>query len=175
MTHEEAHYYGREEYVSNLLESLEDCYKTIREEIGKDAAEKAYKEIVKKQIVYYTEMMVRGYIYENIYRKILNLIKKASHLHDNYNVIKACDSQLNEAVTNVEVGVKSYRSGDLLIPGNIEELPALETARVGFVAPKTIDLRDYCIKTRNQFDRPWCAAYAATSFLSNVFFPFNIR
>lgn len=60
-------------------------------------------------------------------------------------------------------------AGDLLVPGNLEELPVLEVARTGFVAPETIDLRDYCVQTRDQMSTPWCAAYSATSFKSNIY------
>ena len=62
-----------------------------------------------------------------------------------------------------------YRTGDLLIPGNLDELPVLEAAIGRFVAPATIDLRDYCVMTRDQGGNPWCAAYSATSFKSNIF------
>ena len=74
-----------------------------------------------------------------------------------------------EDCTEVEQGASTHRAGDLLIPGNLGELPALEFARGGFVAPETIDLRDYCLQTRDQGGNPWCAAYSATSFKSNIF------
>ena len=74
----------------------------------------------------------------------------------------------SEDSSEVEDGETTHRAGDLLIPGNLEELPTLDVTRGGFVAPQTIDLRDYCIKTRNQGSKPWYAAYSATSFKSNI-------
>jgi hypothetical protein len=68
---------------------------------------------------------------------------------------------------NPEYREQIYRVGCLLTPDNIDELPFL-APRANFVAPATVDLRDYCIKTRNQGKLPWCAAYAATSFVSNI-------
>ena len=168
MTNEEAFYFGREEYVSNLLDSLDTCYVSMRSEIGEGAAERGYKGIIQKQIDYYTEMRMKGYISDSLYRTILKKINSVSVQHDMRYVILPSDSLRNEDNTIVGIGGVSYRAGDLLIPGNLEELPSLEVAKGGFVAPQTIDLRDYCIKTRDQGSNPWCAAYSATSFKSNI-------
>lgn len=62
---------------------------------------------------------------------------------------------------------QNHRLGCLLIPDNIDTLPFL-APRVSFIAPDTIDLRDYCTKTRDQRDNPWCAAYSAMGFASNI-------
>ena len=61
----------------------------------------------------------------------------------------------------------AYRVGCILVPNNLEQLPLL-TPRKSFIAPETVDLRDYCCATRDQGNKPWCAAYAATGFASNV-------
>lgn len=58
--------------------------------------------------------------------------------------------------------------GDLLIPSDLDELPILSFRKKEFKAPRTIDLRDYCVKTQDQKDKPWCAAYAACGFASNI-------
>ena len=56
----------------------------------------------------------------------------------------------------------------LLTPRNLEKYPMLEMAKGRFVAPETIDLRDYCTRTTDQGSKPWCAAYAAAGFVSNI-------
>ena len=173
MTREEANFYGQVEYVSNLLNSLDECYVSMRDELGEEAAERGYNDIIQKQIEYYTGMRSQGYINDSIYRNILNLIKKVSVQHEdrygNKQTQPTCEESQSIVCGGIASGISSYRSGDLLIPGNLEELPTLEAARTGFVAPATIDLRDYCIRTRDQGYRPWCAAFAATSFQSNVY------
>lgn len=63
---------------------------------------------------------------------------------------------------------KLFSKWGLLEPRNIEKLPFLEFARGHFVCPDTIDLRDYCLKTSDQGSNPWCAAYAAAGFVSNI-------
>jgi len=54
------------------------------------------------------------------------------------------------------------------VPDNLEDVPALSLYGRNFVAPKTIDLRDYCTKTEDQGRKPMCAAYAAAQWAENV-------
>lgn len=61
-----------------------------------------------------------------------------------------------------------YKTGNIFVPENIESLPILQAKSKKFVAPETIDLRDYCIKPQDQGDTPYCTAYAAVGFLSNI-------
>ena len=61
-----------------------------------------------------------------------------------------------------------YKIGDLITPKNVNTLPTLAFKPTAFLAPKTIDLRDYCAKTQDQGALPWCAAYSACGFATNV-------
>lgn len=61
-----------------------------------------------------------------------------------------------------------YPVGDLLIPKRLEMMKQLSLIGKRFVAPNTVDLRDYCSRTRDQGNKPWCAAYAAAGFASNI-------
>ena len=44
----------------------------------------------------------------------------------------------------------------------------MEAKNKKFIAPETIDLRDYCVKAQDQGGSPYCTAYAAVGFLSNI-------
>lgn len=57
---------------------------------------------------------------------------------------------------------------DVLVPENLDTLPMLSFSKARFVAPKSVDVQDYCVMTQDQGNRPWCAAYAASAFASNV-------
>ena len=167
MTREEANYYGTEKYITFFIEGLEDAFKTMAEIIGESSAREGVAKILGKQIQYYTEMRSGGFIYDSVYRRILTKIKEAQE--KNKGGIAIPNAKSDEDIVPLEAyATESHRAGDLLIPGNLEELPALEVTRGGFVAPATIDLRDYCIQTRDQGTKPWCAAYSATSFKSNI-------
>lgn len=61
-----------------------------------------------------------------------------------------------------------YRIGCCKVPKDIDKLPTLQFANGGFVAPDTVDLRDYCTKTEDQGSTPMCAAYTAAGFAENI-------
>lgn len=61
-----------------------------------------------------------------------------------------------------------YKLGTMLEPPSIGTLLGLSIKGERFLAPSTIDLRDYCVKTSDQGKLPWCAAYAAAGFASNI-------
>lgn len=63
---------------------------------------------------------------------------------------------------------KQYRVGTVLVPKQLDSMMQLSLGKSGFLVPKSIDLRDYCVSTRDQGSRPWCAAYAAVGFAANV-------
>jgi len=53
-------------------------------------------------------------------------------------------------------------------PDKIRSMPLLSLYGSNFVAPKTIDLRDYCTKSEDQGRKPWCAAYATAQWAENI-------
>ena len=53
------------------------------------------------------------------------------------------------------------------MPKNIDSYPLL-APRGLFIAPTTVDLRDYCTRTQDQGPLPWCAAFAAAGFAANI-------
>lgn len=69
---------------------------------------------------------------------------------------------------SIETLIDEHRVGGLVVPDNIDVLPVLSARKEVFVAPRMVDLRDYCTKTQDQGNKPWCAAYAAVGFASNV-------
>lgn len=58
--------------------------------------------------------------------------------------------------------------GDLIVPPDLDELPALKFSPNQFVAPKTINCMDYFLPAKDQGSKPWCAGYSAASFLENI-------
>ena len=71
---------------------------------------------------------------------------------------------------NVDVNemLKKFPVGDCVVPDNIEELPKLAMPNHKFVAPRTVDLRDYCTPTSNQGSKPHCAGHAAAAYAENI-------
>ena len=63
---------------------------------------------------------------------------------------------------------KDYVTGDCLVPKDIDKLPALSLSATKFMAPATIDNRDYCLRPLTQGQNPWCAAYTAKMFCEVV-------
>lgn len=64
--------------------------------------------------------------------------------------------------------IVEYPVGYLKVPANLEERKSFALSSSKFVAPRHVDLRDYCTKTENQGRYPWCAAYAGTSMVENL-------
>lgn len=61
-----------------------------------------------------------------------------------------------------------HPAGFLKVPSNLVDLPMFRASNHMFIAPRTIDMRDYCTKTEDQGTRPMCAAYSATSMVENI-------
>lgn len=58
--------------------------------------------------------------------------------------------------------------GDLIVPKNLDDMPALSFSASQFVAPKTIYCMDYFLPAKDQGKKPWCAGYSAAEFLENI-------
>lgn len=63
---------------------------------------------------------------------------------------------------------KSHTVGFCKMPKDIERIPTFGFTNGRFVAPDTVDLRDYCTKTEDQGSLPYCAAYTAAGFAENI-------
>ena len=68
---------------------------------------------------------------------------------------------------------KTHKAGYLEVPKDLDVLPSLAFGGTKFVAPCTVDLRDYCTRTEDQGSKPWCAAYSAAGFAENVLWRIN--
>ncbi len=73
-----------------------------------------------------------------------------------------------EKEQNLEELSEKFVVGDCVVPENIDELPKLALPNHKFVAPRTVDLRDYCTPTTNQGRLPHCAGHAAASYAENI-------
>lgn len=62
---------------------------------------------------------------------------------------------------------KRHPVGFCKMPKGFSHLPVLSATRQ-FMAPSRVDLRDFCTRTEDQADRPWCAAYAAAQWTENI-------
>lgn len=63
---------------------------------------------------------------------------------------------------------KAHKVGFCKMPKDIEQIPTFGFTNGRFVAPDTVDLRDYCTKTEDQGSLPYCAAYTAAGFAENI-------
>jgi len=77
-------------------------------------------------------------------------------------------SDSSKSASTDEEFAKLHKVGFCKIPTDIDELPALKASSSRFIAPATIDLRDYCTKTEDQGSKPWCAAYTAAQWCENI-------
>lgn len=83
-------------------------------------------------------------------------------------------TQAVEEAEKAEEFAKLHPVGFCKKPKNLDELPRLSAA-TGFMAPKRVDLRDYCTQTEDQLDKPWCAAFAAAGWAENIMWRRNDR
>ena len=73
----------------------------------------------------------------------------------------------NDNLTDIEFA-NLHQVGFCKVPDNIEEIPSLKASSDKFIAPATVDLRDYCTRTEDQGSKPWCAAYTAAQWCENI-------
>lgn len=81
---------------------------------------------------------------------------------------KEQDEAEAKRLNSIDLSTSEFMVGDILVPEDIDELPALSVSATQFRAPSTIDNRDYCLKPMNQGRNPWCAAYTAKMFCEVV-------
>ena len=171
------------------LKRLDSVYEYARGELDSNTAEKQYKRMFGRLQDGYAKAYIDGILSKKHY--VLALGAFAEFLEEHK---KGREQNKEEPTTKQQAidtfewkmfvphlrgeGTTKWRTAEerkklfskwgLLEPRNIEKLPFLEFAREHFVCPETIDLRDYCVKTSDQGSNPWCAAYAASGFVSNI-------
>jgi hypothetical protein len=156
-------------YNPDWILKLNDIYAALIQLEGKEAATKKYNEAIHNRVV---EIMG---LYASHVVPLSSCMEAIQNIKDNTWAEGTNDLSSNsihkgedEAIETALGGTAQYKTGDLIIPRDIDELPILSVNMQTFKAPNTIDLRDYCIKTDDQKSNPWCAAYAAAGFASNI-------
>lgn len=177
--------------VSSLrmkLRRLDFAYEDARQALGAEAAERQYERMFAKLQDEYAKYFIDGIITKPSHVVYLGMFAEFEAAHQNLRAQQEAQppKKQEEAPdekpmfirhTSTE-GTYKYRTPEerkkvftrwgLLTPRNLEKYPVLEMAKGRFVAPETIDLRDYCTRTTDQGSKPWCAAYAAAGFVSNI-------
>lgn len=167
-----------DKYVNDFMTSLDEAYEVGCEEVGEIKARLGYSRCANNLLKDYLECFVAKLItkarYRELVRRVVACLEKK--FHDN-----SREDNTQEQASSVEVvansqsnnrqvadGNERFKVGGLLTPQGLDALPVLAIGKTPFVAPKTIYTMDYCIQPYNQGDKPWCAAYAAAGFTSNV-------
>ena len=166
ITLNEAQHISSDEYVKEFFASLFEACQDINEELGEERAKKSYEKCIGSFLhdlfdCYRSRLISRTRYHEIVrlaraYIEQRNLKKKDSISSDDF------------ALQKSEKYYRQYRLDCLITPTDLDTLPVLKYSRGTFVAPETVDLRDYCVKTQDQRDLPWCAAFAACGFASNI-------
>lgn len=71
-------------------------------------------------------------------------------------------------VKGAEEMMRRFPVGDCVVPKDIDSIPKLSLPNHKFVAPRTVDLRDYCTPASNQGNAPHCAGHAAAAYAENI-------
>lgn len=158
------------EFLRNRIDSYERGYAVIKDICGLETAEREYVWGINDLTKECSDAFREGWIDEKRFRELLLVLNSAFERH----MERAQGKEEKEIPREASKGEKSgttgnsFRTGDLLTPDNLDDLPVFSAARGRFIAPETVDLRDYCLKTANQGDQPWCAAYSAAGFAENI-------
>lgn len=155
-------------YNPDWIIKLNDIYAALIQLEGQEAATKKYKEAIHNRVVEIMGLYASHVVPLSSCVEAIQIIKdKAIAEGDNELCTDILPKETNEDCQE-EDGVAPYTINDLVIPQDIDSLPTLAVNMRDFQAPRTVDLRDYCIKTEDQKSNPWCAAYAAAGFASNI-------
>lgn len=155
------------EYLKGLLDTLQSAYEDMVGFLGRETADIGWWRNVNKTIDTYLDLKANGFLDESEFSEILRFIREFILKNDPTSKPNSNEVQMLEAESEGKTDAK-YLVGDLLLPKNYDELPTFSASKSKFVTPNTIDLRDYCLETRNQGNKPWCAAYSAAGMASNI-------
>lgn len=156
-------------YNPDWIIKLNDIYAAMIQLEGQEAATKKYKEAIHNRVVEIMGLYASHVVPLSSCMEAIQIIKDKTRAEGTNDLSFNCiPNGEDEAMETALEGAALYKTGDLIIPRNIDDLPILSVNMQTFKAPKTIDLRDYCIKTEDQKSNPWCAAYAAAGFASNI-------
>lgn len=174
MTIQAAKHICRVEYISGYFISLRQAYEDMLDTLGKDAAKRGYDRCISALIDELLSAVTEEFISRTTFTNLLTAVNDWTRANEEYfvkseNGILAEKGEVNGGFVGRDPDEykKEYRLGCVVMPKDIDQLPLL-TPRTQFIAPVTVDLRDYCVGTRDQGRKPWCAAFAATGFASNI-------
>ena len=182
---------SEDEALDNLkkkIRHLNSLYDSFAVEFGFVTADQSYQHLFWKMLDTYSDNALNGVIANSFYLAALGVFNEGlkEHIEHRKKLIKTSGEEkdtvpeakpmlIRHSVTDGAIMSKTpddrkntYRTWGLLTPRNLEKYPVLEMVSGRFVAPDTIDLRDYCTRTADQGSKPWCAAYAAAGFVSNI-------
>lgn len=170
-----------EKYLAEWGESLKESFFAMLDTLGMKTAEAGFQRIVMKKIDELNSYHLEGLLQIEEVTKVMDFFNKVLTQHkmlvrglEKSDVNKKSFAlESTESEEEVEEPSPSERAvmhsiGDLLVPKDIDSLPLL-SPRLTFIAPKTIDLRDYCTRTVDQSDTPCCAACAACGFAGDIY------
>ena len=147
-------------YIGGILFRLEQVYNEVKPILGEAEANNWYQHQYNRYLYKLLEGRCDMLISADTVDKSAKVFKKQWDQHLANHKMPQEEKQSEEK--------SNYIVGDLLVPKDIDTLPILSAPNAQFVAPKTIDLRDYCLPTRDQGNKPWCAAYAAAGMVGNI-------
>ena len=160
----ELQYRCSEKYINSWFQALYECTEQVSSSLGVEFAIEGENRLIKKLIDEFTDYRLAGLMTEDEYARVMSIIVNTQKKHNNPEL---CNDGRKPIVMRRQPKKEPFIGG-LLIPRNINDLPLLTIANRGFIAPDTIDLRDYCTKTEDQGAKPACAAYAASGFAENI-------
>ena len=164
-----AKYICTPKYAKDFMTSLEEAYSVMLTEVGEQRTKIGYDRCIDRLLRDYFECYAAKMISLSGYKELVSIVGSFLDKGDSEGMdvesIGIPKTEDREMLSNAN---QCYRVGDLITPKDLDELPILSTPKSEFIAPNVVDLRDYCVATQNQEDRPWCAAYAACGFASNI-------
>lgn len=158
-----------DENILLVLSAYEEEFSLLcKNGIAKEQAEASFRRSVDYLIDGLREYYRSGRILKDRFEAVLRIISKKVASHGKEDATDVPETPLSSDGVEAHQGTVSYRTNDLVVPPDIDTLPTLAYVKGQFIAPATVDLRDYCLPTQNQGEKPWCAAYAATGFSENI-------
>lgn len=170
---EEANHITTDAYIKEFFETLQEAYVDVKDAIGEEHAKLGMQRVAQGLFDKYVECLQSKQISRTRFRELMSLFHKYSQSQIETGGTLVRDENPLHPIARAadlapKIDPKKYRANGLIIPGDLDDMPSLKCGNGRFVAPKTIDLRDYCIETRDQGELPWCAAFTAVGFASNV-------
>ena len=157
-------------YLRMKLRKLDFAYEDARQILGSELAEAQYQRMFCELQDELAKSFVVGLMTKQSYDAHLGLFSTFYEAHQKLREQQEAQPPKKQEEASDEKpmfirhtsteGTYKYRTPEerkkvftrwgLLTPRNLEKYPVLEMAKGRFVAPETIDLRDYCTRTTDQ-------------------------